>query len=538
VALVAFIASVRRSRRLRKAIWRVASVFNDSIRRSLLEFVWSTSQLVREGQLVTPRYLLATGGMWALYLTAFGLFASSVGLSLSQVSLALLGAPLRSLFSELRRGNVSGPALAFLVFTSVPILVVVLYGLIRQRSEIDTALLVAKRFGLGAAPMPNKPISHRFRDTSDYAAFLRAHFNTTDQIVSTFAANGMDDAVVHRLLPGGSDAITAVVEVDGVLGIRKFATAGAGDKLQVQASWLRDTQSALSLAEVVSERQRNGGYQYDMPYVLTARDFYDVIHTAPVTRSMALLRDVVDDVSSFHQDNTRGKASDETVDDYLAKKVIANAKDILSYAREMVATEYTINGDPYSLNEWDCLLDIDWLRAQIRDRETAVIHGDLTIENIIVCPERPKGWYIIDPNPDNVLNTPLIDWAKLMQSLNLGYEGMNRGGVATAENDAIRVAFTKSNAYAELHTFLTSILGERIGADGLREVSFHEIVNYLRLTPYKIRHNPQKGLTFFACTATLLQRYLVTASATASAIDGATTSATAAGAPAGAIIGA
>ena len=41
----------------------------------------------------------------------------------------------------------------------------------------------------------------------------------------------------------------------------------------------------------------------------------------------------------------------------------------------------------------------------------------------------------------------------------------------------------------------------------MREVAFHELVNYLRLIPYKIRNEPAQGLTFFVCTSVLLRRY-------------------------------
>ena len=43
--------------------------------------------------------------------------------------------------------------------------------------------------------------------------------------------------------------------------------------------------------------------------------------------------------------------------------------------------------------------------------------------------------------------------------------------------------------------------------DALREVYFHELVNYLRLTLYKIRQSPTRGLAFFGCTSLLLRRY-------------------------------
>jgi hypothetical protein len=245
-----------------------------------------------------------------------------------------------------------------------------------------------------------------------------------------------------------------------------------------------------------------------MPYLLSARDFYDVIHTAQPAVSRRLLHEVVDDVRCFHEREARGAASDDVVDAYLEAKVRANARRCLEFARVAVAEEYAINADAYALADWDRLLDLGWLRAQVRSRATATVHGDLTIENIIVCPERPKGWYLIDPNSDNLFDTPLIDWAKLMQSLNLGYEGLNRASGATAQDGAIRVAFTRSSAYAELHAGLEARLRGELGEDVLTEVAFHELVNYLRLTPYKMRHSPQQGLTFFACTSVLLRRYL------------------------------
>lgn len=499
---------VHHTPRARRVVWGFASIFNESIRFAVVEFFSSVGQLVTGGPYFSPRFLVTTAGMWGLYLGAFALFAAWAGRTLADVSYALLGAPLRPLFEDVLLGRpMSSATLALLVFNSVPVAAVMLYGLTRRRDQIRRSIRFVRRFGLAPAEIVPPPISHRFRDTGDYASFLRSHFTTTNQIVSNFAVDGTDGAVVHRLLPGGSDAITAVVEVDGTLGIRKFATNDAGTKLEGQAAWLRNQGTTLPLPEVVSERRLNGRYRYDMPYILSARDFYDVIHTGPVRNSMGVLRDVVEHVTRFHEANARGPAADAVVDAYLDKKVRANAKEILEYAREVVPSEYTINGEPYALDEWERLLDMDWLRAQIHRRETAVVHGDLTIENIIVCPDRPGGWYIIDPNPENVFNTPLIDWAKLMQSLELGYEALNRGGPATVRGGDIRLPLTRSNAYTQLHTFLAHTLNERLGCGGLREVEFHHLVNYLRLTPYKIRHNPPKGVTFFACTSLLLRRY-------------------------------
>jgi hypothetical protein len=336
---------------------------------------------------------------------------------------------------------------------------------------------------------------------------MAAHFTATRQIVSAFAGEGMEDVIVHRILPGGSEAVTAVVEVKGELSIRKLATANAARKLSVQVSWLREHASSLPLPEVLNDEWRGERYHYDMPYSLSARDFYDVIHTSPVESSKDVLRGIVEEMTMFHSRHRMTDATDALVDQYLERKVRANAEDVLMFARGVVEQEYTINGDRFLLGEWDCLLDLGWLREQVRSRRTSVIHGDLTIENIIATPRDEKRWYLIDPNPVNIFDTPLIDWAKLMQSLNLGYEAMNRGGAASSNGSDLRLPLARSNAYAQLHEHLCTLLCAQVGAAGMREIAFHELVNYLRLLPYRLRNAPSQGLTFFACTSLLLRRY-------------------------------
>jgi hypothetical protein len=506
-AIAAAALLIQRVAQVRRAVWYVASMFNETIRFAIVELVWTVSGFVTEGRLRSSRYISATVGMWSLYLSAYWLFARALGSSLAQVSLLLLGAPLRPLIRELLSGGLSRTSLALVLFTSIPVGVVIFYGFIRQRREIQKSLGFARRFGLVPAELSRSSIARRFRNSGDYAALMAAHFTATRQIVSVFAGEGMEDVIVHRILPGGSEAVIAVVEVHGELSIRKLATAGAGEKLRAQVSWLREHAEELPLPEVLAEHRHGERFHYDMPYTLTARDFYDVIHTSPIERSRDVLQSIVDEMTAFHARHHVGAASAAVVDHYLERKVRANTRDVLAYARGMVEQEYTINGDDYRLSEWNCLLDMKWLREQVRSRDMAVIHGDLTIENIIVSPRHAMQWYLIDPNPANIFDTPLIDWAKLMQSLNLGYEAINRGSAVTRHGHDLRLALARSNAYAQLHDHLCTVLGVQLGPSAMREVAFHELVNYLRLLPYRIKNSPIQGLTFFACTSLLLRRY-------------------------------
>ena len=355
------------------------------------------------------------------------------------------------------------------------------------------------------------PACSKFKHDNEYKYFLASLFSGDDQILSGFALLAMEDGVMQRLFNGGSDAITALVEVDQKLVIRKFAIGLAAEKLKAQADWLKSHRDkGLPVVEFNPRAAGSKFYRYDMPLVIPANDFYNIIHTAPIDRSRSLLDSVVEHILAFHGRNEASKATKEIVEAYLNEKAVKNALNILDFAHDLLpGPDYRINGKNYHLSDWDHLVDIKWLSAQVRDLRTATIHGDLTIENIIVAPEQEAGLYIIDPNPDNIFNTPLIDLAKLMQSLHLGYEGLNRGGqVCSMAEDRINLIVTRSRAYSDLYEHFMQLIIHQYGNDTLREVYFHELINYLRLTPYKIRKDPAKGLTFFTCTSILLERYL------------------------------
>jgi hypothetical protein len=299
------------------------------------------------------------------------------------------------------------------------------------------------------------------------------------------------------------------VETDQRLLIRKFAVGPAAAKLKIQADWIRRHAAPdLPLVALIGDRNGGAAYSYDMPLVTPANDFYDVIHSSSAERNRARLLQVVERADNFHGRTRSGTASDEIVRRYLDEKVSRNAAGIVDFARRRIGGDaFAINDMDCDLAEWSCLADPEWLGAQIRHREVATIHGDLTIENVIIAPDHPHGLYIIDPNPENIFDSPLIDWAKLMQSLHLGYETLNRGISCGLSGNSISLAAARSQAYAELHDTLEGEIRARFCEDRLREIYFHELVNYLRLTTYKIRQCPQRGLGFFACTALLLKRY-------------------------------
>jgi Lysylphosphatidylglycerol synthase TM region len=508
IILVSLSYLIRKSQRTRQFIWRLASVFNDRIRFICIDFFWSLSEMIMGGVLLKPRFLITTLIMWMVYVFSYAVFANASGEGLPAMIFAMLGSPLSPAVEQLAIGD-RAAAVILLGYTGLPVIGVIVYGGMKQLPGILRVLNARRRYGWYAGRRALSIARNHYKGEGEYEYFLSSLFSGDNKVATSFGLEALDDGTVHKLFVGGSDAITAMVEVDEHLVIRKFAVGPAGDKLKAQHDWLGNYSSqAFPLVRIIRERQKNGSYHYDMPLVVPSNDFYDFIHTNPIEGSKQVISEVVDRITFFHEQHNGGVADESLVGKYLAEKVVSNAASILNFAKTFFDERYFINGKEFNLKQWEYLLDIDWLTAQITDRSTTVVHGDLTIENIIIAPQSSPNWYIIDPNPDNIFNSRLIDWAKLMQSVHLGYEGLNRNFSCIVENDSIQLAFTKSQAYTVLHHQLEALTRQYLNEDGLREVYFHELINYLRLTPYKIRHDPKKGMCFFGCTSILLNRYL------------------------------
>lgn len=498
-ALALFAMALRGSATLRRALWNAAGIFNPRIRLGIADFMWSTSEILVGGALVRWQFTVATFAMWSMYLAAYAAFAAAIGVPVEAVAGALLLQPFDSFLVEGASEAIASADLRTFVLT--PVLLILGGSLARRTPK-------RPRFAL-RGPRPHFASRTRYQTPSGYDDFLDALFSDARSAVSGFGMRAVDDCIVHGFYHGGSEALTALVETHDRMLIRKFGLGTAALKLKQQADWLqRHGSGEVPLVPVLNPRSAAGAFSYDMPLWPRTSAFYETIHSSPLDDSSRTLLRVLGSIDVLHGKHRADSACRSALDEYCTRKITANAVQIGSLARSALGRdEYRINGVTHHFDEWRLFEDGDWLAGQLRNRAQATIHGDLTVENIVVAPELEDGFYLIDPNPENIFDSPLIDWAKMMQSLHLGYEALNRSAHAAPVDGEIVLPIARSEAYARLHQLLESEIVSRFSADALREVYFHELVNYLRLTPYKFRQSAERGMAFFACTSMLLRRY-------------------------------
>lgn len=496
----------------RRWIWYLVSPFNDGIRTAAFHFFWSLADIWTGTRMALRRRFWAlTVFMWFFYLLSLYLASIASNTPLLKVfeQIYLLPFNMALIFSL----DVSClPALLLLVYLAAPLIFVIGYYFFARWPTIA-------RMGQALHPMtdptryilgPSDQGIPRFRSVSHYGEFLERKFSGEKSLIHAFENNALAGVEVLRLFHGGSGAVTALVEVDDHIRVRKYADGPVAQKLDVQYKWIETNSNELPMVKIVGSQMLENSMFYDMEWVGSSRDMYEAVHTEPVEVSRQLLDEITEKITAFHTANAKESASYEVVASYIESKVCGNFQKIKARLLEIFDEPFvSVNGQSLRVEVFKAFETKDWMMSRLIDRRQSAIHGDLTVENILVraASDGTLDWFLIDPNPENIFDSPYIDFAKLLQSLHLGYESLNRNAKASLVGKKIAVNMHVSLQYSELYQHFVEQFRTRFGDAALKEIFLHEMVNYLRLIPYQYDRDPMRGLAFFACFCILLQDY-------------------------------
>ncbi|TAA44344.1 flippase-like domain-containing protein [Pseudoxanthomonas winnipegensis] len=509
LALGTLVVLLARSTLARRVALELASLFNENVKSAILHFCYLVTQLLFKPSLLTRgRFWALTVAMWGAALASLGLFAVAAHQDFAVTFLAVYGDATQGQPTSLAVLN----APWLLAYLTLPIPIILIYAYLsgfNALAGLRGGLRAISRLEVyGGGELRSR--SQTFNSLGHYNAFLDRHYRGHGGLLSEFEQRGIEDVLVHRVFHGGSGAITALVEVSGKLRVRKFATGALGAKLRIQREWLRNHCAELPLVEILETRADGEDYFYDMAFIGGSRDLYEGIHSEPVGMSTALLDDVIERMSRFHASSACESASDSVVADYIASKVLANYRSIRTEFQDVIALGWIdLNGEPFDLDQLRMMEDPKWFLDRLTDRRQSSIHGDLTIENIMLEGANLESgrWFLIDPNPVNGFQSPLIDFAKLMQSLHLGYEALHKAPRASLVGNRLTVGLHRSFQYESIYRHTVERLTQRLGANGMQQVYLHELINYLRLIPYQLRANREAGLAFFGGLCLLVREF-------------------------------
>ncbi len=512
---------------LLRTIHSFSGIFNDRISSRIRLMAWSGIygiKLMLSDKRRLRKYYFASIAMWIIYFGSIASIALAFFKALQfdelwyviQSCFAGVGTPIGpgyigTFFSIVtsqveKIGIVSAGGFAVLtwVILVAPISLIGLYVLARQK--------VGEK---KEAPKQETLINKLYREndiSSEFRHFLDAYFKG-ERINKILTEAELNDAFrLIKSFKGGSNAHTMLVWQNNEMRVKKITLKQYADKLEAQANWLIDYKDLSNLPKVVEQEKTDHYYSFDLAYHEDYFPFFEYIHSHTSAENSAVLKKVLSFMNKNIYRPTEGEDKRNNLDKYIKSKILGKVTDTVNINGDIshivAHKKLSVNGKSYD-NMLQIIEKIKKNEAAMQDLASysqSPIHGDLTIDNLIVSGE--GDFMIIDPNNENQVSSAVVDYGKLYQSLNSGYEFLIQLERCEIKNNSISFEESKSQKYEALFNFLDKELHKSLSNTDYKSILFHEGVHYCRMLTYRATINPETVAVFYATAVKLFNEFL------------------------------
>ncbi|SDO32900.1 lysylphosphatidylglycerol synthase domain-containing protein [Geodermatophilus sp. DSM 45219] len=543
--IAAFAALVRENATLMRLAWRMTAWLNTDLENRARFKLWSVifgfQRFFRQRRQLV-RYGVLALASWACYVAAAALTVVLVFPALSgRQAVIATAAPAGVVSPSLGNGApgayvenirafvegstaLSGPAVllfgaASWVVANVPVLVVAVVALFVNWARRTSDPLA------GAELTPSDRYVNKLGRDQDISGsmthFLDAYFQRQhlSQVMHRLEVDGNVSLV--RFFKGGSNAVTLLAtNGSGELFVKKMVPPEYAHRLKNQHDWLAERADHRQLVTVLREQHAEDHYAIDIEYRPSSVPLFEYVHENPFAEGAAKLAEVWDYMYSRVYRVGQLEQHPELRDDYVTERFVlrvrAAAESHPALAEALKGERIVVNGR--ELDNFDRVLRrIQSTESAWTDlatfRPSTHIHGDLTVDNILVdLPTREV--LVIDPSDDNQVRGPVIDFARHMQSLAYGYEFLNEDEdpvVLGARDGVPEITYrdARSARYAELADFVTTqVMPRRLSPAEQRSVLFHVGLFYGRMLTHRVAINPGTVLKYYGVCIQALNRFL------------------------------
>ncbi|MBO4679361.1 MAG: flippase-like domain-containing protein [Lachnospiraceae bacterium] len=487
---------------LKKIVRFFAGIFNQRIEGIILRFTWALIWNFKDIvlKLNKIKLIVVTVGMWFVYILSYGSFAwfyTSLGTDTGWRDIFLMlfgesGVKASTVMISLFNGEVAEKQLYFVVYMLLPLLILFLVSLIVKRFSGDKE---DESEYLNLLPQIN---------AEERLVFLDKYFSGENrEYINNYLKINQGVSIIRDYSAGSNATTMLCVDNRGTF-FRKYAFGKDGEKLSEQVKWIEAYRNILPLPEILKNDSNEFYCYYDMPYDSATVGMFEYAHSMPTDKSMTILRNVFDKLENTLYKASVCEASVEDIDSYISEKVVKNLDRIYSARKLRPLCDYdtvVINGKEYrNLKFYEKMLSRDNLMKVFSKDGISAIHGDLTVENIVCVRKNGEedDFYLIDPNTGNILDSPNLDYGKMLQSLHGGYEFLMSVRSVKVTDNRIDFLFAKSAVYESLYEETDRYLREHFSEERVKSIYYHEIVHWLRLMPYKIDKDYYTAPAFYA----------------------------------------
>jgi hypothetical protein len=528
LAIAFGIALVKENKVLIRFVYRFSSMFNPHLKQAMRFKVWSViyglQQVTRK--LSITKYLFLSLASWVLYFASVALLLTQFNMGTSAKDVTVLStSPYYgisipsgpgSLGSYSKITNAINGEAGFsgeeqIIFDLVswaiivlPIaLVAVLLLLVKTKEPLRRKLAKSS----SSRSLMDK--LSREEDISDEMEFFLENYFSADSLSRVVhRLEGTDDFKLIKYFKGGSDAITILAaEKDGTVVVKKIIALEYKDRLKAQYDWLKNHKHK-NVVKVLNERTGDDYYSIDIHYDEGDEMFFDFLHSHPVEESERVLAGAWDSLYEILYKETDYRTDYEALDAFIDKHIWGCLEKASAVNADLALAascdSLIINGKRYD-GIYKIMDKITKHKQARKDLATFAhsteVDGDIALDNILVSKKslRPV---IIDPAPDgNIINGPVFDFGKNMQSLYCGYEFLFRSNESVVLEDGNRINFQdrRTDQYVRLCEYVSKTLAPKYLSEGEQKaILFHAATLHIRRLKHQVYQNPAIALAMFA----------------------------------------
>lgn len=480
--------------------FKTSRFFPRKIQIYIFDFIWNLLLKVKAKRFLTLKFTFLSLIMWGLYFFSYYLLSLAIDFNFDGIINIF-----HSDLSQSRYYLIQENIYIFLL-PVVPIILSLIYlllcGLIMKINILDRLLNFFRSFLI---TNPNSNVN--FSSKLGYEFFLQGFFNSGNYLYSIINSKMFTNIEISKIFEGGSGALTIQCfdEIKKKYFVKKITTPNLAKKLKSQFLWLQKNSQRINTVPCFNWHEEKNYSSYEMEFNKNFMDFSAYILQKPIKDSQIIFKKILADIHSFHQQSEQiVTAPILDIKLFINQKVIDNLTFISKYySNKINLKSFYINNEKHKFDAY--FLDYTiYLNVFSKFPFTSDIHGDLTIENILVS-KNNYDYLLIDSNSDNIFNSPLIDYGKLFQSLNSNYEYYNLQKEISIQNNTMIFNHKNQAKISLLKQDLLFFINKNFSDDYLKAIYLMEIVNFIRLMPYKINQN--RSNLFFSRLILLMKNY-------------------------------
>lgn len=333
-------------------------------------------------------------------------------------------------------------------------------------------------------------------------SFFKYYFNNKYSKNDDTYYNMTNNASIIKDLSAASEAKTYLMQGKDNLFVRKIALSNAADKLKAQYEWLEKNNN-LPLPKILNKVEEENLFSYDMEYFANGETFFTTIHYIDVIEAWDIIKNIIDKLNDCYSNASCIGNKKNIIDNIYNEHIFNNINYLLdSKYKYLTKYKYLIVNNTKIPNIINMLNELKEFHYSL-EHNIQYIHGDLTIENILV--DNSKNYILIDPAPR--YNNVFAEYAKLFQSLHGKYEYVKNINTYSINENIITYPDYSTLKYERIFNYLKDYIRDKFGDKGLKSIYFYESICYIRAIVYMIKLNKNNAFLMLALAGLALNEF-------------------------------